>query len=84
MKKCRIDWKTKFNMAINTLCINNYLESMNLKLQSKDMQWQMRRKNFKRAYTMLPIRDEPQDKGHTQAESEGMEKYFMPAKMTGK
>ena len=27
MKKHRIDWKTKFNMAISTLCINNYLKS---------------------------------------------------------
>ena len=33
---------------------------------------------------MLPIRDEPQDKGHIQAESEGMETYFMQAKITGK
>ena len=42
-------------------------------LQTKDIEWQTRKKKT-RAYNMLPTRDSPQGKGHTQIESERIEK----------
>ena len=47
--------------------------SMDWILHSKDIEWQTKEKK-KRPYNILPARDLPEDKEHTQIESEGMEK----------